>query len=214
MTIRSRGYLPHIEKKKATYFVTIRLAGSMPAVVLEQWRRERDEIELRAKELKGSLTEHEMHQLERLFSNRIEEYLDSGKGECWLKNPEIAELVTGAFKYFDGIRYRLFAWCVMPNHAHVVFSPAPAPGNLSSELIPILHSWKSYTAHKANKILGRSGSFWQEEYYDHRIRNEEEFWFYVRYTLNNPVAAKLCENWREWPWSGSTEEIKTLMEQS
>jgi REP element-mobilizing transposase RayT len=184
----------------------------MPAVVLDQWRHERQEIERRVKEQGRELTEHEKHELERLYSDRVEEYLDRGIGDCWLNNPEVAELVVGALKYFDGSRYHLFAWCVMPNHAHVVFSPVPAPGKFSSELIPILHSWKSYTSHKANEILRKTGKFWQEEYYDHRIRTEKEFWFYVRYTLNNPVVAGLCKKWTEWPWSGCSEEIKVLID--
>jgi putative DNA methylase len=51
---------------------------------------------------------------------RIEEYLDAGHGACWLRRPEIAALVEGALRYFDGQRYRLLAWCVMPNHVHTL----------------------------------------------------------------------------------------------
>ena len=79
----------------------------------------------------------------------------------------------------------------MPNHVHVVFRPI---GN--HQLAAILHSWKSYTANAANRILKRTGSFWQREYYDHLIRNEEDFLRIVRYVMNNPVKAGL----RDWPW--------------
>ena len=65
-----------------------------------------------------------------------------------------------------------------------------------------MHSWKSYTSKEVNKIFGRNGQFWQREYYDHLIRNEEEYFACIEYTLNNPVSAGLCVTWEEWPWVG------------
>jgi REP element-mobilizing transposase RayT len=99
----------------------------------------------------------------------------------------------------------------MPNHVHVVFTVKSTGGELDSDLIPILHSWKSFTAHKANKLLKRHGEFWQSEYYDHLIRSEDEFSHYVNYTIQNPVKAGLCHAWREWPWTGCSEMIEMLM---
>ena len=128
--------------------------------------------------------------------------LDRGLGECWLKDPRVARLVVTALRYFDKKRYNLDAWCVMPNHVHVVVRPI-APSDSALYLLgSIVHSWKSYTAKQANKILRRSGEFWQREYYDHLIRDEEEFWHFIEYTLENPVKAGLCRRWEEWPWSG------------
>jgi REP element-mobilizing transposase RayT len=172
MIVRSRGYLPHIEIKKTTYFVTFRLAGSMPAEVLELWRSERKDLEHRAGESNRETTAFEQQELARLYSDRIEEYLDSGADDCWLKNPEVAKIVSEALRHFDGTLYELHAWCIMPNHVHVIVTPVPSSGKYTSDLIPILHSWKSYSSHEANKILKRNAKFWQEEYYDHRIRNE------------------------------------------
>ncbi len=79
----------------------------------------------------------------------------------------------------------------MPNHVHVVFQPLAGHG-----LADILHSWKSFTAKKANRLLGRLGEFWQREYYDHLIRDGEEFQRIVRYVGENPRRAGL----RNWPW--------------
>lgn len=132
-------------------------------------------------------------------------------GECWLKNPEIAQLVVDALKHFGSKRYNLHAWCVMPNHVHVVFTVISTGQESESELVHILHSWKSYTAHQANKILSRMGEFWQGEYYDHLIRCDEDFGHSVDYTFENPVKAGLCTHWEEWPWSGCSPKIKELL---
>ena len=104
--------------------------------------------------------------------------------------PEIADAVAGALRAFDGVRYRLFAWCVMPNHVHVVFQPSQGSG-----LAEILHSWKSFTAREAQRKFGIRGAFWQREYYDHLIRDEEQFFRAVKYVAENPVRAGL-EGWK------------------
>jgi REP element-mobilizing transposase RayT len=93
----------------------------------------------------------------------------------------------------------------MPNHVHVVFCPMPDRIPAARELTPlaaILHSWKSFSAQAANRALGRTGAFWQREYYDHLIRDEADYKRCVNYTLNNPVKAGLCETWEAWPWTG------------
>ena len=154
----------------------------------------------------------------------IDDYLDTGRGDCPLKVGKVATVVVDTLRHFDGDRYHLHAWCIMPNHMHVVFTAmshgeqpernrqgAGATGNGGSrqgteatkhQLAAIMHSWKSYTSKEVNKILGRNGQFWQREYYDHLIRNEEEYFACIEYTLNNPVSAGLCVTWEEWPWVG------------
>jgi REP element-mobilizing transposase RayT len=206
--LRYRGYLPHLESSNSTYFLTFRLIGSVPARVIENWKLERKEIRDRVERQKRTLTAYERKRLKYLFSVRIEKYLDQLSGQCWLKDPVLAKMVVDALKYFDGIHYNIHAWCVMPNHVHVVFTVTSKTGGLDSSLIPIIHSWKSYTAHKANKILKRKGAFWQDEYYDRLIRSNEEFAHYIDYTLQNPVKAKLCATWPDWPWNGCSEKVK------
>jgi len=110
----------------------------------------------------------------------------------------VAEVVAGSLKHFDGERYRLVAWCLMPNHVHAVVQPLA--GN---ELPEILHSWKSFSSKEANRLLGRSGQFWQPEYYDHLIRDEQDFGRQVEYVLTNPQRAGL-ENWK---WMGSGTDV-------
>ena len=95
--------------------------------------------------------------------------------------------------YFDGTRYELMAWCIMPNHVHAIVQPLPG-----YDLSQITHSWKSFTAHEANGILQRSGEFWQPESYDHLIRDEADFQHCLYYLLSNPEKAGLVN----WPWVG------------
>jgi menaquinone-specific isochorismate synthase len=188
--IRSRR-LPHWEVESAVYFVTFRLADSLPKKALDKIRFTRRDIRATAAEMGRKLSATELRRLKNLSARRIENALDAGAGHCYLHEPTVAAIVADALAQFDGTRYRLFAWCVMPNHVHVVFQTAAG-----HTLEGILHSWKSYSSKRANEILGRSGEFWQHEYYDHLIRNMNEFERAVDYVLENPMRANL----KEWPW--------------
>jgi REP element-mobilizing transposase RayT len=190
--IRDRR-LPHWEKEGALYFVTFRLADSLPRQVIEKMI-ERHKILEAAKENGANLLPHQKALVAEFNSSKIEEYFDRGIGACHLRDPRIASLVANAIRLRHGSKYRLVAWCIMPNHVHVVFRLLPG-----QELSSIMNSWKSYTARMANRILGRTGAFWQREHYDHLIRNGDEFERAVRYVLQNPESAGL-KNW-EWVWS-------------
>ena len=189
--IRTRGHLPHWEGGHAAYFVTFRLADSLPKQVLERVRFARSDIPETAAVMRRPLSDAERLRLRKLHSRRMEAYLDAGAGACHLRNPAVARMVALSLKKFDGERIRLFAWCIMPNHVHVLFQDLRG-----DSLKGILHSWKSFTAKQANRILARSGEFWQREYYDHLIRNGSEFARAVSYIIANPKRARL----RNWPW--------------
>jgi endogenous inhibitor of DNA gyrase (YacG/DUF329 family)/REP element-mobilizing transposase RayT len=191
VTVRERGRLPHWEKEGATYFVTFRLADSLPASVLERIESERSSIIENAKSLQRGLTPAENQHIARLSTEHIENYLDVGQGACYLKHPSVAQMVANALQCFDEQRYRLFAWCVMPNHVHAVVRVFP-----TSTLVAVVHSWKSFTAKEANRILDRRGPFWQREYYDHLIRDQADFERCLEYVAENPRRAGL----KDWPW--------------
>ena len=215
-----RRNLPHIQPPGATFFVTFRLAGSLPQAVLSQWQKEKQQYEAEEARLTD---EHDRGNHERKWQRRwfrrFEVLLDQGQaGRTWLKDEQIAMLVAESLRYRDNRVYRLDAYCIMPNHVHVVFAPLPIVGqvgnlryrqgeqvdNLPDEyysLASILHSLKRYTAQQANRILGRNGAFWEHESYDHCVRDEHEWKRIVAYVLNNPVKAKLVQNWKEWQWS-------------
>ncbi|MDZ7345719.1 MAG: transposase [candidate division KSB1 bacterium] len=182
----SRGYLPHFDAGNIFQFITFRLHDSVPASVIEQWKQELHWREGLAADSKETVE----------LRKRIEQYADSGRGACYLRNERIARLVQDALKYFDGERYRLIAWCIMPNHVHVLIEV------MDVSLSKILQSWKSYTAHEANKLLGRSGAFWGPDYFDRYIRDEKHFQATVKYILQNPVKARLVDRPEQWPWAG------------
>ena len=110
----------------------------------------------------------------------------------------LAEIVENALLHFDGERYALHAWCVMPNHAHTLFTP-----KASFMMSKIVHSWKSFTANECNKILRRTGRFWERDPFDRYIRNEQHYRNAIAYIENNPVKAGLCEKPEDWLWSSA-----------
>ena len=180
----ARGYLPHFDAPGVLQFVTFRLDDAFPAHLHAEW---------------GPLFLIE-DELER--RTRLEAYLDRGHGECWLRRPEIARLVADALRFFDGQRYHLEAWVVMPNHVHVIVEVWQTP------LAGLLHSWKRHTAKEANRVLGRLGRFWQREYWDTWIRDEEHRQRTLRYLEDNPLKARLVRDPADWPWSSAHARMK------
>jgi REP element-mobilizing transposase RayT len=131
---------------------------------------------------------------------RIDKYEDAGHGSCWLRHKDIARLMEETLLHYDGEHYRLVAWCIMPNHI-----PAIIEVMESHSLQKIIHSWKSYSSHEANKILQRSGKFWFREYHDRFMRNADHLATTIEYVENNPVKAGLVETKQEWQWSSAWE---------
>ncbi|MEN8255338.1 MAG: transposase, partial [Verrucomicrobiota bacterium] len=191
--VRQGAHLPHWTREGGVYAVAFRLADSLPQPVLVSWKTERDNIVRNAEQQKRPLSVAEENRLRQLYSKKVESYLDAGHGECGLRRDGVAKMMTEVLQCFDGTRYDLLAWCIMPNHVHVVLHPLKG-----FDLPGILHSWKSYSAKEANRMLGREGAFWQPEYYDHLIRDEADFRHAVEYVLGNPVKAGLVD----WKWCG------------
>ena len=200
-----RRSLPHWEVTGSTYFVTFRLAGSLPAAVVEQWRRERVELRRGVNERHPALTEEERMRLSRLSCEKFDAQLDgAGHGPKHLADRRFADLVVGAVRFHASQRYDLAAYAVMPNHVHLVMRPLPKADSASVwGLDEIMRSIKGFIGKKANELLGTHGEFWQREYYDHLIRNEEEWCWYVDYTHLNPVRAGLCTKPEDWEWSSA-----------
>lgn len=176
----SRQKLPHMDAESWTQFVTFRLHDSMPQSLLDRWRKE-------------SVSDAQ-------FRRSIEKYLDAGVGECFLANPSVAGIVASSIKFHAGKKYDLHAWVLMPNHGHLMLTP-----RAKMHLPDIMHSIKSYSAQMANKLLGRSGQFWQHESFDRYIRNRRHFNAVVRYIEMNPVNAGLCGKPEEWKFGSAYE---------
>lgn len=114
-------------------------------------------------------------------------------GSCVLGRADCAKVVQDALLSFEGSRYHLVAWCIMPNHVHVL--AAPLQGH---KLSSILHSWKSYTAVEINRLLGRKGALWERESFDHILRSAEHLEWFKEYIEKNPVVAGLCSSKADW----------------
>jgi REP element-mobilizing transposase RayT len=184
-----RGYLPHRDEPGLTQFVTFHLADSFPESLRSEWEHFA-KIE----------DDREQHKL-------LEAYLDKGRGECHLHQPEIAKLIEDNFRRFSGAgcgsqsrapgRYELRAWVVMPNHVHVLFKVG------SVSMAETVGAWKKHTGRLANKLLGKRGAFWAKDYFDTYMRDAEHEQKTIRYVENNPTKAKLVLDPKDWPWSSA-----------
>jgi putative transposase len=193
-----RGYLPHCDFPNLVQFVTFRLADSMPESRRGEWAhllKIEDDREKRTK---------------------LEEYLDRGVGECHLRDLRVAKLAEDAMLHFHNERYELLAWCVMPNHVHVLVHVWNWP------LWKMVQSWKHFVQTQAKRLFAErrpparldektnrneprrcSALQWQREYWDTFMRDEAQEKTAVRYIENNPVKAKLCRVPEEWPFSSA-----------
>ena len=201
-TFETRDDFASIEKKRgqnmpkwtaanAVYHVYFRLEDSLPTKVREELRTEKERVLNIVDSREFPVTKFEKRRLLELLSEKYDRKLDAGYGACWLKDPRVRDEMIETIKIFEGQKYRLFAWCVMPNHVHIAFQP------IGEFTVPsILHSWKSYTAKAANKILGPKGKFWQDDYFSRILRNEDEIRHCIDYIYSNPDKAGLAN----WPW--------------
>jgi len=195
-----RRNLPHLQPRGAAVFVTFRLAGSLPASLIEQWKQERNWLE-HLEKTNPSHFARIAHDFERSWFAKFESVLDGVTcGPAWLKDQRVADQVANSLHYRDGNVYRLDAFSIMPNHVHTVFKPLAAK-ELNYSLATIMQSLKGFTAHECNVLLGREGEFWAHESYDHYIRDNDEWHRIVAYVLNNPVKAGYVKEWRDWKWN-------------
>jgi type I restriction enzyme R subunit/putative DNA methylase len=184
-----RGYLPHCDYPGLVQLITFRLADSMPAQRRGEWEQLLAIEDVREKRAK------------------LEEYLDRGIGQCHLRDPRIAKLTEDALLHFNGHRHELLAWCVMPNHVHVLVQIWQTP------LGKTVQGWKRFVATRAETILmerrpptrhdaingnapARRAALqslrWQREYWDTFMRDEAQERIAIRYIESNPLKAKLC----------------------
>lgn len=200
-----RRNLPHIQPRGATFLANFRLAGSLPKEILEQLRVESEELEKRLVHIEDPNERFIIRDKEqrRLFGKWDDALHESQTGAIWLKDDKVAEIVVNSIRYHDDKWFELLAYCIMPNHAHVVLTPLSKSEDADYSLTQITHNIKRNSAKQANTVLGQSGIFWQHESYDHFARDEAELQRIIKYVLLNPVKAGLVEHWQDWKWSYS-----------
>jgi len=197
LTVRHGSSLPHWYQPGATYFVTFRTEDSIPASVSRHWHHRRDDWLKRHgidrsqagwKAKFENLPRRQRREFHDTFSREYLEHLDRGHGACLLKRTELARIAADSLQHFDGQRYHLGDFIIMPNHVHLLVCLLG-----ETEIEAQCASWKHYTAHQINRRLNRKGRFWQAESFDHLVRSPEQFDAIVRYIAENPRKARLRE---------------------
>lgn len=173
-----RAHLPHWHQDGKLQFITFRLADSLPQEKLDELEQNKERFMQQHPQPWDKETEAQYY---KLFGSKIDEWLDAGMGSCLLKFPNIRKIVCDALSFFDGDRYRLHSYVVMPNHVHVLVELLG-----ENKTGDVLHSWKRHTANQINKLIGGSGKFWQHESFDRIIRDKEHYNNVLRYIANNP----------------------------
>ena len=190
---KSGSELPHWQQGGALQFVTFRLGDALPLMLIRDWKEERAQWLAAHPRPWTADTEAEFH---RNFNARIERWLDQGMGSCLFADPEARQVLADCLMRFDGERVRHEAWVIMPNHVHVLFSPAVPVDKL-------IQAWRGHSA----RVLGK-GPIWQRDYRDTLIRDAEHVANVLRYIRRNPLKAKLAEG-RFTLWERSVDMLST-----
>lgn len=208
--------LPHLHLPNATYFITIRLAGSLPLDALAKMREEYEQQEQLLKaHLQGRALAEERYKLQKKFFARYDQMLDAAKhGPRWLAEPRVAEIVVHEIQALHPEYYHLQAYCLMSNHVHLAIDqqgiPEPPPrkdGKRYTALSRAMRQLKSKSGYACLQQIGKHGDFWQHESYDHVVRNEREFERIIAYIIENPVKAGLVKEWQQWPYTYLNPEL-------
>lgn len=211
MTDFYRRNLPHLLPDGQMFFITFRLANSLPVKVVQdlQDQREMEKQTICAK-FNGTQQRDELYKLDKKYFGHFDEWLDRCVEESprWLADEQVAGVVADEIQRLNGERYKLITYCIMPNHCHLLvdtgehaFKPAHEGVTAAYPLTDTLKLLKGRTARYCNRALGRSGKFWHPESYDHVVRNQKEYERIVWYVINNPVKAGLVGSWEDWKFT-------------
>lgn len=188
--IRHRN-MPHWRQEGKLYFVTWRQQDSIAKKKRDELRRARESfIKAHGDPATVNLTAQLMKRYNQLFHERVQRWLDAGSGSCVLRKPEAKRIMRDTLLHFNGNRYQLGSFAIAGNHVHVLVAPA-----LDFELSGIMHSWKSFSANAINQAVGRKGTLWQDESYDHLVRSEGSFARISAYILAHEEQGALVERW-------------------
>lgn len=204
-----RRKLPHVQPRGAAFLINFRLAGSLPRDTVEQFQAESNRLEKKLLAIKNQPERRTLRDKDqnKLFNKWDDALHKSQAGPFWLKDERIAEIVANSIRYHDGNWFDALAYCIMPNHVHLVLIPYESSNTTDYSLTKIMYNIKRNSANHANKVLGRTGAFWQHESYDHFARDEKELERIIRYVLYNPVKARLIDDWTKWKWTYSKYEL-------
>ena len=170
--------LPHWEQTGKIHFLTFRLGDSMPQEMIRQYKEEKNRFMIAHPQPWNQQIYNEYH---NLISNPIEKYLDSGYGDCVLKDAAVRQILIDAIDYYDGKRYLVLAYVIMPNPVHMLIVPA-----IGYELYDSIGSVMRFSARGINRITEKRGRLWQPEPFDTIIRNHTHYTNTLEYIRHNP----------------------------
>ena len=188
--------LPHWEQTGVVCYITWRVGDSLPRQVIETWQKMRDDWLIRQHLAPGKDWQNRIrhlprplqHQFRKLLCEHWERHLDDCHGACVLRRPEVAQIVADSLHHFQGERYDLTDFVVMPNHVHILVAfPDEAA------LLKQCRSWKHFTATQINRLLGQQGEFWQTDGFDHLVRGPDQYCYFQDYIADNPRRAGLSK---------------------
>ena len=205
--------LPHRLPLGNKFFITTRLVNSVPVEVIQQFELENKATIKLIEENYPNIDERKIEigkQWKRNFAT-FDTFLDSYQGgNHWLKQNEIAEIIKESLHYWHKKRYDLIAFTIMSNHIHFLIDTWDTE-NYTASVTSAMQSIKRHTARQSNILLEREGQFWQNENYDHLVRNEREFTNIINYIVQNSVKAGLVTNWRDYPHTFVNENYLHLL---
>jgi putative transposase len=197
MELAYQRHLPHRIPEGVPIFLTWNLKGALPKEVIELMVEERERLGQLPKRAGESSRDRKIREDKLIFAIADRALDAASDGPMFLKDPAAARIVEDSILFGVPDRYDLFAWCVMANHVHVLFTP-------HWKFPKVTQGIKGYTAHKINALQNARGRiFWQDESYDHWARDDKELLRIIAYIENNPVAASLCARPEDWPVSSA-----------
>jgi REP element-mobilizing transposase RayT len=210
MTTFFHRHLPHFHVAHATYFITFRLAGSLPVEAVMRIQEEY-QAQLRSLEqtLSGSALHAEQYRAQKQHFARLDALLDQAcHGPRWLAQAECAQIVADCIHELAPAHYHLHGFSIMFNHVHLMIDqqgipepPQRADGRTYTALSQAMRLLKGKSAALCNRVLGRRAPFWQHESYDHLVRDDGEYARILAYIANNPVKAGLVKDWEDWRYT-------------
>jgi len=206
-------WLPHWDFPGSTFFITTCLQGSIPASGLLDIHSYRIDLQNREPPDGKQLVEWDDLKFKLRFA-RADSWLDKHHAVIHLADTRIAQIVLESLLHFEGVRYTSHAYATMPSHLHWVFRPLESwvterktVGAKQSPREQIMQGMKTFTARECNKVLGRNGTFWQAESYDHCVRDDQELLRIIEYVEMNPVRAGLVQKSEDWRFSSASTRI-------
>lgn len=202
--VMRRGYsYPHKERENAIYHIGFRLYDSIPQTTIRELQIKRVQMKTRVMEAQGQLSEYDCEQIDRLFSSEIERLIDNGYGSCIFNENKNCEIMCNVLTSDSGSKYELYAWCIMPNHIHVLMSLLE-----KNKLADVVHAWKSAASHLINKKRNAIGRLWQRDYFNRIIRDYNHYLRTKEYIWNNPDKAGL----HDWSWRWKTHGVDEIVQ--